>query len=73
MSDLFQPGVIPQGVPSLSYTQSAYSFNRRTGIYSQTVTVTNQASVAVNGPIYCLATNMTGATLTNSAGTSSTF
>lgn len=73
LSDLFQPGVIPAGIPALTYTPSNYAFNRRTNQYSQTVTVTNTASVTVNGPIYVVVNGLTNATLANSAGTSSTY
>jgi hypothetical protein len=73
LSDLFLPGVIPQGIPALTYTPSGYAFNRRTNQYSQTVTVTNMASSAVNGPIYVLVTGLQNATLANSAGSSSTY
>jgi len=73
LSDLFQPGVIPAGIPALTYTQSGYSFNRRTNLYTQTVTVTNLASAAVTGPIYLVVSHLgANSTLANSAGTSAT-
>jgi hypothetical protein len=73
MSDLFQPGVIPAGIPALTYTQSGYAFNRRTNQYSQTVTVTNMASAPVTGPIYLVVSHLgANAALANSAGTTAT-
>jgi len=73
MSDLFQASVIPSGIPALSFTASGYTLNRRTGLYAQTVTVTNQAPTAVSGPIYMVVNALSGGTLSNSAGNSTTY
>jgi hypothetical protein len=73
MSDLFQAGVIPSSIPGLNYTASGYSFNRRTGTYTQTVTVSNTASTAYTDPVYLVVSNLSSnATLQNSAGTTTT-
>ena len=70
MSDLFAAGTIPSAIPGLNLTASGYSFNRRTGAYSQTVTVTNTLSTPVTNPVYLVVGNLSSnATLSNSAGT----
>jgi hypothetical protein len=70
LSDLFVPGVIPSGIPGLNLAASGYSFNRHTGTYSQTVTVSNTLSTPVTNPVYLVVGNLSSnATLSNSAGT----
>jgi hypothetical protein len=70
LSDLFVPGTIPAALPGLNLTVSGYSFNKHTGIYAQTVTVTNALSGAINTPVYLVVGGLSSnATLTNSAGT----
>jgi hypothetical protein len=70
MSDLFQAGVIPANIPGLNYSASGYSFNRRTGAYTQSVTVTNTLPTAYTDPVYLVVGNLSSnATLQNSAGT----
>ena len=70
LSDLFKPGVIPASIPAVSILQSGFVFNRRTGTYTQTVTVTNMLSAATAEPAYIEVANLpSGATLKNAAGT----
>ncbi|MGC3989265.1 MAG: alkaline phosphatase family protein [Chthoniobacteraceae bacterium] len=73
MSDLFQSNVIPTTIPALSFTASGFTLNRRTGLYAQTVTVTNQAPTAISGPIYMVAYKLSGGTLSNSAGNTTSY
>jgi hypothetical protein len=69
MSDLFVPGAIP-ALPGLSLSASGYAYNRHTGTYSQTVTITNTLSTAITNPIYLVLGNLSSnATLLDSAGT----
>jgi hypothetical protein len=70
LSDLFQPGVIPASIPTVTLTPSGFVFNRRSNRYAQTVTITNQLSAATANPVYVEVGSLpSGATLTNSAGT----
>jgi hypothetical protein len=70
LSDLFQDGVVPAALPGLPVKASGYSFNRKTGVYSQTVTVSNVLSGTVGNPIYLVLGNLSSnATLTNKTGT----
>jgi hypothetical protein len=70
MSDLFVPGTIPAALPGLNLTVSGYVYNRHTGTYAQTVTVTNVLSGAITNPIYLVVGGLSSnVTLTNSAGT----
>ena len=70
MNDLFKPGVVPSQLPGLNLSASGYVFNRKTGSYSQTVTVMNTLKTAITNPIYLVVGNLSSnATLTNSAGT----
>jgi hypothetical protein len=70
LSDLFVSGTIPSSIPGLSFTASGYSLNRHTGVYSQTVKVTNTLGSAIANPVYLVVGNLSSnATLTNSAGT----
>jgi hypothetical protein len=70
LSDLFQPGVIPTSIPTVSILQSGFVFNRRTNTYAQTVTVTNMLSAPTANPAFIEVANLpTGAVLKNSAGT----
>jgi hypothetical protein len=69
LSDLFLPGVIPRSIPTVSVTQSGFSFNRRTNTYTQTATVTNMLTSATANPVYIEVANLTaGAALTDSLG-----
>jgi hypothetical protein len=69
LADLFLPGVIPTSIPTVSVTQSGFSFNRRTNKYTQTATVTNMLASATANPVYIEVANLpAGATLTNSLG-----
>ncbi len=70
LSDLFNAGVIPSSIPGLNYNASGYTYNRHTGAYSQTVTVTNTLGAAISNPVYLVVGKLSSnATLTNSAGT----
>ena len=70
MSDLFKTGVVPAQIPGLNYSAGGYSFNRRTGAYTQAVTVTNTLSTAYTDPVYLVVSNLSSnASLQNSAGT----
>ena len=70
MSDLFVSGTIPANIPGLNLAASGYSFNRRTGTYTQTVTVSNTLSTAITAPVYLVVGGLSNnATLANSAGT----
>jgi hypothetical protein len=70
LSDLFQPGVIPTTIPTVSVTPSGFVFNRRSNRYVQTATITNMLSTATANPVYIEVANLpSGATLTNAAGT----
>jgi hypothetical protein len=70
MSDLFQSGVVPAQIPGLNYTAGGYAFNRRTGTYTQSVTVTNTLSTAYTDPVYLVVRNLSSnSMLQNSAGT----
>jgi hypothetical protein len=70
LSDLFNPGVIPASIPTVSIVQSGFVFNRRTNSYAQTVTVTNMLTAPTANPAYIEVANLpSGATLKNSAGT----
>jgi hypothetical protein len=72
LSDLFVPGTIPTGLPGLNLTPSGFVFNRKTNTDTQTVTVTNVLSQAINTPIYLVVGDLsTNTTLTNSLGTTS--
>ncbi len=68
LSDLFQPGVIPSGIPVVSITPSGYILNRRSNSLTQTVTVTNMLADAISNPVYLEASSL-NTTLNNSAGT----
>jgi hypothetical protein len=69
LSDLFLSGVIPTSIPTVSVTQSGFSFNRRTNKYTQTATVTNMLASATANPVYIEVANLTaGAALTGSLG-----
>ncbi len=73
MSDLFKAGVVPAAIPGLNYLAGGYSFNRRTGAYTQSVTVSNTASTAYTDPVYLVVSNLSSnATLQNSTGTTTT-
>ncbi len=67
MSDLFQPGVIPAGLPSMRMAASGYTVNNRTKTALQTVTVTNSLSTPITDPIYLSVGNL-NTTLTNGTG-----
>ena len=70
LSDLFVAGTVPSTIPGLSYSASGYVFNRKTGAYSQTVTVTNTLGSVIPNAVYLVLGNLSSnATLTNSAGT----
>jgi hypothetical protein len=72
LSDLFQPGVIPESIPAVSVVQSGFTLNRRTNTYTQTATITNLLALATTTPVYIEVANLTaGARLTNSLGTAS--
>ena len=68
-SDLFVAGAFPSQLPGLNLSASGYSYNRHTGTYVQTVTVSNTLSTAITNPVYLVVGNLTNGTLTNSAGT----
>ncbi len=69
LSDLFQPGVIPATIPSVSITASSYVFNRRTNSLSQAVLVTNLLGTAITTPVYLATNNLSANTaLINKAG-----
>jgi hypothetical protein len=69
-SDLFQPGVIPATIPTVTFIPSGFVFNRRSNRYVQTVTITNMLSVATANSVYLEVGNLpSGAVLTNAAGT----
>lgn len=69
LSDLFQPGTIPAGIPGLNLTASGFAYNRKTNVYSQTVTVTNALSTAITNPVYLVVGSLTNTTLNNKTGT----
>ena len=70
MNDLFAAGVVPSQIPGLNYAASGYAFNRKTGAYTQTVTVTNTLATGITNPVYLIVGGLSSnATLTNSAGT----
>jgi len=72
-SDLFVSGAFPTSLPGLSYSATGFSYNRKTGVYSQSVTVTNTLGSAITNPVYLVVGNLqSNATLTNSAGTTVT-
>ena len=53
-----------------SSVSSGLLFNRKTGLYSGTITITNTGSSALNGPFKVRLDNLTsGVTLTNASGT----
>lgn len=69
MADMFVPGAFPSTIPGLNLSASGYSFNRKTGAYSQTVTVTNTGATVTN-PVYLVVGGLSSnASLTDSAGT----
>jgi hypothetical protein len=69
LSDLFQPGVIPSGIPTTKISASGYVVNRRTNTVTQIVTVTNILAGAINGPIYLAVDNLSSNTaLANKVG-----
>ncbi len=68
LSDLFQPGVIPTSIPTVSLTPSGFVLNRRTNSLTQTVTATNMLGSAITNPVY-LEVGSLNTTLKNSAGT----
>jgi hypothetical protein len=68
LSDLFQPGAIPSGIPVVSISASGFGLNRRSNTITQTVTVTNSTSAAITNPVYLEVSNL-NTTLNNSAGT----
>ena len=69
-SDMFVAGTIPANIPGLNLSASGYAYNRHTGSYAQTVTVTNSLPTAITNPIYLVVGGLSSnATLTNSAGT----
>jgi hypothetical protein len=70
LSDLFQSGVIPSSLPiSTTVAESGLTLNKRTGKYTQVVTVANNLATAITTPIYLAISNLTNTTLANSAGT----
>jgi hypothetical protein len=69
-SDLFVSGAFPSIIPGLNLAAGGYVYNRHTGTYAQTITVTNTSSTAVTNPVYLVVGNLSSnATLNNSAGT----
>jgi hypothetical protein len=63
------PAVEPPAV-ALTITPGGYVLNRRTGLVTQTVTVTNTSAHPVTGPVYLALDSLSGnTTLTNAAGT----
>jgi hypothetical protein len=70
MSDLFVSGTIPANIPGLNLSASGYSYNRRTGAYSQNVTITNTLTTAITNPVYLVVAGLSSnATLQNPSGT----
>jgi len=69
LSDLFQPAVIPASIPGLNLAASGFSYNRKTNVYSQTVTVTNALSTAIANPVYLVVGSLANTTLNNKTGT----
>jgi hypothetical protein len=64
----FTPGTNLNVPLSLPVTESGLLYNRRTQTFTGTVTVTNNTSAAVSGPLMVILANLTpGVTLTNSA------
>ncbi len=71
LSDLFVSGTIPANLPGLNLSASGYAYNRHTGTYAQTVTVTNTLVTAITNPVYLVLGNLSSNTsLLNSTGTS---
>lgn len=64
MSDLFQPGVIPSGLPFLQIAPGGYTINSRAHTATQTVTVNNISGSAITNPVYLVIAN-SNATVTN--------
>jgi hypothetical protein len=76
LSDLFQSNVIPATLPGLPVSVAGLSFNHKTGVYTQAVTVKNTSGSTV-GPVFLVLsslgsnytlTNKTGNTVNNSPG-----
>jgi hypothetical protein len=68
LSDMFQPGVIPSGIPVVSISPGGIISNRRTGTLTQSVTVTNSTSAAITNAVYLEVAGL-NTTLNNAAGT----
>jgi hypothetical protein len=70
LSDLFQPGVIPTSIPTVSLSDGGILLNRRNNTYTQTATVTNMLSTATTNPVFVEVAHLPGGvTLTNATGT----
>jgi hypothetical protein len=60
----FTPGTTTLTPPSIPVTASGLTYNRVTGTYNGTVTITNNSSSAIGGPLYVLLKDLTpGVTL----------
>ncbi len=70
-SDLFQPGAIPAGLPTLRVSASGYTVNGRIKTATQTVTVTNILTAPTAAPVYLVVGNPNTA-VRNSTGTTQT-
>lgn len=62
LADLFVPGTIPNTLPMMQVTPGGYVYNRKTGLYSQTVTVTNNSTAAISMPLYLVVSNLSSNT-----------
>ena len=61
--------VIPNITNDLSIKYGGFVFNRKTGQFTQSVTITNTSGAAITGPIELVLTNLKNATLVNQTGT----
>jgi hypothetical protein len=55
----FTPGTTTQTPPPIPVTASGLTYSRVTGTYNGTVTITNNSSSAINGPLYVLLKDLT--------------
>jgi hypothetical protein len=64
-------GIAKNVTGQITATQGGYTFQRATGEYLQSVTLTNTGGSAITGPISLVLDNLVGATLVNATGTTS--
>ncbi len=66
----FTPGTVNSPAPAIPVTASGLAYNRRTGTYNGTITISNNSSISISGPLVVAITGLTPG-VTVSGGVSS--